>query len=213
LVGSGPTGLAVGESVDGPVSTARLDRPAGLVFLHDGSLLFAESSNRIRGISPEGEVFTWLGDGSHSSEDGPLGVATVWYPVALALAPDGTVYFTEHGTGSVRRVRDGQVETLAGRTTGIEGSADQLPGLDFPSGLAVRPDGAILVADTSRHRLLVLESDGILRLLAGGVTPGHRDGSGWDSLFNLPTNVLVSPGGNILVADSGNSVIREIVWD
>lgn len=67
---------------------------------------------------------------------GELGV-----PMAVAIASDGTVVFTDAATGKVQSVRNGNVEDLA-------------TGLDKPSGVAFAPDGTIYVSDTDAGRVV-----------------------------------------------------------
>lgn len=210
LAGGGAIGVAVGESRDGDLTTARFNRPAGLTFLPSGTLLVAEV-NRIRAISPDGVVSTWLGDGSHESVDGPIDSAKTWYPAGLAVAPDGTVWFTELGANAVRRIKDGHVQTVlaSGRPFTSEGTSSGSM-LAYPSGIAVLRGGEIAIANTQRHEILLLRTDGTVARLAGGAGPDWVDGPGDEARFAMPTGLVSDGGSSIYVADTGNNVIRQV---
>lgn len=56
--------------------------------------------------------------------------------------------------------------------------------------------------------------EGVDRTLVGRATQGHVDGPAWHALFNQPRGVAVAPGGRrIVVADSDNHALRELVGD
>ncbi|MBP7777958.1 MAG: TIGR03663 family protein [Acidobacteria bacterium] len=91
-----------------------------------------------------------------------------------------------------------------------------------PTAVAVAADGARLIADSGHHRVVVLESDGRLRLIIGrgrcALTEAGRpgcldpDGAGpgavGDGQFNEPWGVAVAPSGEIAVADTWNGRIQ-----
>jgi DNA-binding beta-propeller fold protein YncE len=100
--------------------------PAGrIVFDRDGNLLFSDTANHIiRRIDPDGEVTRVAGlepvDGAprsgYSGDGGPADEAELDGPVDLAVADDGTLYFTDVGNNCVRAVdRDGTIRTAVGR--------------------------------------------------------------------------------------------------
>lgn len=82
-------------------------------------------------------------------------------------------------------------------------------------GLAVAPDGAVIVADTGNHCIRKVDiASGSVTTLAG--TPedfGFADGPGAQAKFYSPKDVAVSADGTIYVADYFNSCIRKISAD
>jgi DNA-binding beta-propeller fold protein YncE len=133
-------------------AAAQFSTPYGIAVL-DGKLVVADFDNmRLRSVSLDGTVSTLAGAGVAGYGDGAAASAKLSRPQGIAVA-NGIVYFTDLGNFRVRRVRDGNVETVAG--TGEGGFLDhddplsaQLFGLE---GLAVQPDGArVYVPDGSR---------------------------------------------------------------
>lgn len=83
-----------------------------------------------------------------------------------------------------------RIEIADAQVFGQEGSA---PG-EFrePHGIAVAPDGAIIVADSGNKRVQVLDKDGkLIREITGGDAP-----------FKQPFDVAVAPNGEFYVLDS-----------
>ncbi len=82
--------------------------PSGLGFDFMGDLFVADTGNNlIRKVTPDGIVSTVAGSGSSESDGFGLGLA-LKAPVGLAVALDGTVWFTEFG--KLRKLsRDGRV--------------------------------------------------------------------------------------------------------
>jgi adhesin/invasin len=100
--------------------------PAGrIVYDAEGGLLFADTSNAIiRRIDPEGVVTRIAGlppqEGSpqtgYAGDGGPADQALLNQPVDLALADDGTLYFSDVSNHCVRAIDpDGTIRTAVGR--------------------------------------------------------------------------------------------------
>jgi hypothetical protein len=105
------------------------------------------------------------------------------------------------------------LSTLAGQV-GIAGHTDGLSNtFNSPRGIAVDANTNIYVADMNNHviRVVVPSAAGwsvsTIAGLAG--THGCVDGVGTNALFDAPYGVALS-GGSLFVADTGNSVIRQL---
>ncbi|MDR0352730.1 MAG: hypothetical protein LBI02_05090 [Opitutaceae bacterium] len=73
--------------------------------------------------------------------------------------------------------------------------------------------GHLYVADTARHTIQLITPDHRVRVFAGvSGSSGRLDGVGAAALFNAP-GALAVRGGNLYVADTGNSTIRAISPD
>ena len=147
---------------NGPAAAARLSGPAGLVLSPDGSLFIADSNNhRVRRIGIDGTITTVAGSGTagFSGDGGPATSAQMNSPFAVALAPDGSFIVGERFNARVRQVgTDGLIRTIVG--TGVVGASGdggpaltaQLNGSTF-IGLAVMPNGRLVIADGPVHRV------------------------------------------------------------
>jgi murein DD-endopeptidase MepM/ murein hydrolase activator NlpD len=178
------------------------DAPVGLAVGKDGTILVGDSCNdRIRRITREGRVETFAGDGLAGLVDGPAASARFDTPTGLALASDGALLVADTGNDAIRRIAaEGAVSTL--RLVDAAG----LPfSLVRPLGVTTFPDGRLYVAD--RRGIVEIAPDGTSRLLAGG-SPGFADGTGDAARFRTPSSLIAASNGSLLVADSGNRMIR-----
>ena len=71
-------------------------------------------------------------------------------PTAVTVADDGTIYVSDTGNSSIRRIRDGWVNTVAAR----DYSTEDLRLID-PSGLLLQGD-TLLVCDSFAQTILEL---------------------------------------------------------
>lgn len=211
-------GLA-GEAgtTNGPAASARFNAPLGLAVAPDRSVLVADSGNHsIRRIAPDGTATTLAGEnGEWGALDGPAAAARFNGPVGLALAADGSLFVADSLNHAIRRVApDGTVSTVAGRL-GEDGAADG-PAKDArfgkPAEIAFDPAGRLYVVDAFLHTLRRLDPDGTVRTIAGlaGVS-GDANGINGTGRFLNPYGVGVLPGGSLLVTDTYNATLREVV--
>ncbi|MDB5096682.1 MAG: repeat containing protein, partial [Cyanobacteria bacterium RYN_339] len=105
LLGNGTPG-----HVDGPVASARIDSPYNVMVDPAGNVYFtcrnpSSGMNTVRVLTPGGLVATVAGapaPATGASVDGPIATARLSQPWGLALAPDGRLFMTEMGSGSLR---------------------------------------------------------------------------------------------------------------
>jgi sugar lactone lactonase YvrE len=212
LAGDGVPGFR-----DGAAADAKFGEPYGVAVMRDGSVYVADAgeSNRIRKVTPTGEVLTLAG-GREGFADGAGEGAAFNTPSGLALDAEGNLYVADTGNNRVRRVTpEGVVTTLAGDgAPGFRDGAAAQAQFDAPIGVAVDKDGAVYVADTYNDRVRVITKDGQVKTLAGLGTPGHADGGALDAaLFDTPCALAVGEGGEVYVADTGNNRLRKITKD
>jgi DNA-binding beta-propeller fold protein YncE len=206
-------------SADGPGGSARFLVPYGVAVDAGGNVYVADTGNdTIRKITATGTVSTLAGSpGVIGAADGTGSSAHFFDPTGVAVdSVTGNVYVIDYLNGTVRMVTAaGAVTTLAG-TAGSYGFADGTgPAAIFngPQGIAIDATAANLyVADTHNHLIRrVTLPGGVVTTVAGeaGVA-GHADGTGTAAQFFIPAGVAADSGGNLFVADSGNSLIRKI---
>ena len=103
----------------------------------------------------------------------------------------------------------GIVATLAGSGTGqFADGTGALASFNTPVGVAVLPNGNIVVADQTNNRIRLITPGGVVTTLAGQTTAGSADGTGAAASFRSPRGVAVLPNGNIVVADYDGARIR-----
>ena len=79
----------------------------------------------------------------------------------------------------------------------------------MPSDLAILPNGDVVVSDTANNCLRVVAAGtGSVATLAGNTEPGCADGAGREARFNYQVGVSVLPSGDLVVADTGNHLLR-----
>ena len=187
--------------------------PFGVAVADDGTIYVADAgeSNRIRKISPDGNVTTLAGN-SEGFADGAGASASFNTPSALALGPDGNLYVADTGNNRIRKITpDGTVSTVAGNGTAgyVDGPAAQAQ-FNGPVGLAVSPGGDIYVADTYNDVIRMITKEGQVTTIAGGGTPGYADGEQKVALFDTPAGIIVVENRSLIVADTGNRRLRKI---
>ncbi|HWA24026.1 MAG TPA: hypothetical protein VG734_00015, partial [Lacunisphaera sp.] len=71
--------------------------------------------------------------------------------------------------------------------------------------------GNFYVADASANVIRKVTPGGVVSILAGAAgSAGSADGTGAAARFNQPGGVAVDASGNVIVADTGNALIRKI---
>lgn len=203
-------------TADGQGTAARFDHPSAVSVDAAGNVYVIDTSNQtVRKITAGGSVSTLAGSpGLVGKTDGTGAVAKFFYPSGIAVSGSGTMYVADTGNHAIRTVTAaGAVTTLAG-ATGLVGSADGF-GTDarfaYPNGIAFDSAGSLYIADHDNHTIRKMSTAGQVTTLAGSAgLSGSADGVGGAARFNGPTGVAVDGGGNIYVADAGNTAIRKI---
>lgn len=135
-------------------------------------------------------------------------------PSAIAFDKNGDLIVADSGSHAIKRIdASGLISIIAG----AEGKFGDIDGpalsakFNAPVGVAVRNDGAILVADTYNDKIKLI-SNGVVTTLAGS-SRGFADGPALYAKFDTPCSVAVWQDGRIVVADSLNSRIRVVELD
>jgi sugar lactone lactonase YvrE len=202
---------------DGSGSSALFNAPVGLTIAPDGTIFVADTYNdRIRAIDTEGHVRTVAGGDEPGYQDAATGAeARFDTPCGIAVDMDGSLVVADTGNHRLRRVRlDGAVTTITG--TGTQSVFDgTLAEASFnePVGVIVDTDGTIYVTDAGGSALRVCRT-GLWRqvtTLVGYAHMGLADGALEKARLSRPAGVAFAPDGRLLIADSGNRLVRAIL--
>jgi hypothetical protein len=173
---------------DGPAATASFASPHGVGTAADGRIAVAEAEGHtIRLLTPRAgaaggyDVSTLAGTpGTSGGADGPAATAGFNSPHAAIWGADGAVYTPDIGNATIRRVKDGQVDTVAGQPKGT---------FVYPMDIAWMADGRLIVADAGAN---------LLRTWRPGEAVGTLAVRG---PLATPHGVASGPDGTIYVAD------------
>ena len=212
----------------GPANRAKLNVPTGLAFDAQGRLLIADQYNgRIRRVDVAGNIETMAGTGNLANF-APAGLAAtqtaISYPTSVAVAADGTVYFSEYGYSRIRRIGpDGLVANVAGTGfTGNTGDAGPATDARFNTvgGIALdAPRNRLFVTDSFNNRVRVIALATGLISHAAGITFNSAirfvdsfSGDGGPATaagLAAPKGIAVDAGGALFIADSLNYRVRK----
>ncbi len=80
-----------------------------------------------------------------------------------------------------------------------------------PAAIVTDSGGNFFVADSQNDAIRKVTTNGIVTTFAGQIgVSGTADGTGTGAHFNAPSGLAFDGGGNLFVADTGNSTIRKI---
>ncbi len=206
LAGSGTAGSADGEG-----TAAQFNSPRAVAVDATGNVYVADGiNNKIRKITPAGEVSTLAGSGASGFADGDGANAKFYFPKGIALDASGNIYVADDINHRIRKITPtGTVTTLAGSTSGSDDGDAINAKFNRPSGVTLDAAGNIYVADAGNHRIRKITPTGTVSTIAGS-TAGVTEGIGTAAKFNTPVGVAVDASGNIYVADDENERIRKI---
>jgi sugar lactone lactonase YvrE len=208
LAGSGSAAFA-----DGNGTSASFNQPYGMAVDSFGNVYVADTNNnRIRKITPSGNVTTFAGSGTAGFADGSGVSANFSAPGGLAIDQSGNLYVADTGNHRIRKISSsGVVTTFAG--SGSLGSLDATgtaASFNQPLGLAIDNFGNLYVGDWNSNKVRQINPNGVVITIAGSGTLGYLDGLGRNSNFNHPAGIAVDTNGNVFVADFNNYRIRKI---
>jgi sugar lactone lactonase YvrE len=205
---------------EGPAIRAGITNPFGLLLDREARLLiFDTESHTIRRVDlTTGVIRTVIGSTRRgfAGDGGPAVEAELYRPHNGVLDSEGRLVFGDSFNQRIRRwdPRTGVITTIAG--SGVEGSAtDGMPANSAPftyfGAMAYDRDGR-LVFTSLDHRILAIDREGIIRVIAGTGTAGFSGDGGpaRQAQLNIPYGLAIAPNGDLVFADAGNKRIRQI---
>lgn len=203
-------------STDGTGTAALFYSPLGIAAGPGEMVYVGDSYNHtIRAITAAGAVTTFAGSSSASgTNDGPALLARFKYTLGPAITSDGTLYVSDVGNHTIRKISPaGEVSTFAG-TIGTSGTNDGVgtaASFQSPLGLAVDAQNNVFVADNANHTIRKITPAGEVTTFAGAPgSAGTNDGVGAAARFRNPQAVTIDKDNNVFVADTMNHTIRRI---
>ena len=191
-------GLIRRVTSDGAVTTigdpeAPFRSPTEMAFDTEGNLLLTELNNgRVLRLSHDEAVSTAVNEGNA-------------FMYGLVVGDEGAVYYAtaKLPSLSIRKMSsDGSVATVFEDVPGRFGGTFS----DYVPGLALAADGTLYAVDWQYGRVVRISPDGEVAIVVG------RDSFN-DSPHFQPADILITPEGALLVADSGMSVIWKITFE
>ncbi|MEM7801951.1 MAG: NHL repeat-containing protein, partial [Chloroflexota bacterium] len=180
------------------IGQGELVRPRNVAVGADGQIFVADSGNhRIAVFSPDGSFdFAFGGEGIENGrfndpwgltlDDEFLYVADTWNNRVQKFTFDGEFVASFGQSGSPESARDGG-------------------GLFYgPRDIALIEDDRLMITDTGNHRVQIFDTEGTFIQGYGGqgVLPGE---------FFEPVGLGVGPNGSVIVADTWNGRLQELV--
>lgn len=205
----------------GPAAELHLQDPMGLGEDAGGNVYVCDRGRFVWRIDPAGraEVVAGTGRLGRPAPGGPARDSDLGSPEGLVVAPDGSVYFADSLNDMVLRIRpDGVLERVAGSgrqgTRGDGGPAREAE-LARPFEVSLDARGNLYVTEYAGHRIRRISPNGVITTVAGTGEPGYAGDGGpaARARLNGPYDAAVDAAGRLVIADSGNHVIRRVAAD
>ena len=228
--GGGPGPIGDG----GPAAASSLYCATGLATDAAGDVAVSDSGcstlpSAVRLVSgTTGIVRTLVGDSGLCSDGVPAVSSCLANPGGVAMDPAGDVFIADTGHNRIRLVPAssgtfyGQamtaayIYTIAGNgTAGYSGDGGPATAaeLNGPQKVAVDGAGDVFIGDTTNNRVRELSvSTGQISTIAGNGTAGYNgdNQAATAAELNKPQGVAVDTAGDVFIADTTNSRVREV---
>ncbi len=216
IAGTGKAGFS-GDG--GPATAAEMNEPHSIGFDRAGDLFICDVKNhRVRKVAMKtGIISTFAGTGEKKPalDGSPFATAPLNGPRALDFDRAGDLWIALREGNAVLKIdiAAGTISRVAGtgkqgftRNGGLAKDAT----LSGPKGLAVAPNGDVILADTESHSVRRIDAKSSkLELVAGTGKKGA--GAAGDPLacpLDRPHGVFVDPNGTIFIGDTDSQRVR-----
>ncbi len=165
-----------------------------------------------------GEIDLIAGDGQGIFQgDGiPAKSAAIRLPSGLAVDAAGNLFLADTVNSRIRRVDAAtqNISTYAGAgTAGFlnDNGPATAAQIALPSQLALDGAGNLYIADTDNNAIRRVDTAGNISTVAGTLGQANYtgdNGPATGATLNAPQGIAVTPSGDLIIADTGNHVIR-----
>uniref|UniRef100_Q01U05 NHL repeat containing protein n=1 Tax=Solibacter usitatus (strain Ellin6076) TaxID=234267 RepID=Q01U05_SOLUE len=193
------------------------------IALSGGNMYFS-SGNSVFKIDGSGTLTLVAGNSraGFSGDGGPAVNAQLNSPQGVALDSAGNLYIADSQNNRVRKVNpQGIISTFAGNGNvsvpgfwGDSGAATDAS-IHLPVAIAVDSSNNVYIAASADNTVRRVTTDGIINIFAGAGYKGYYGDAGAAGLAGLtgPQDITFGPKGVLLIADTGNAVIRQVGTD
>lgn len=207
-------GTAAG-SIDGPLSTATLDRPSGMVVVGN-SIYLTSLDNTIRKIDLNtNTVSTYAGTANSTGTTDATGITARFNAPYDITHANGFLFVCDYSNQTVRKIdlATAAVTTFAG-AAGVSGNLDGIgAAARFNGPIGISTDGTYLwlsdLGSITIKRITI--SDQTVTTVAGSYATRNLqlDATGTAAGF-YNTRYIAVAGGQLYIADAGNGAIRRM---
>jgi sugar lactone lactonase YvrE len=217
----------------GPATAAEFYRPGAIALDAAGNLYITDFGNqRIRKVDTAGIVSTLAGNGTSSvgGDGGPATDAQMNFgPYDVALDSSANIYIVDNFNNRIRKVDSaGVITTVVGTGKGYfyeppidptgdppfsgDGGLAMLAHISYPTSVAFDHAGNLFISDLGNRRIRKVDTDGIIRTIAGTGVIGYN-GDGIPAItaqLRTPVGLAIDAAGNLYVADLASQRVRKI---
>jgi sugar lactone lactonase YvrE len=195
--------VAGGYLGDGkPAISGAFNGPTNTAFDQLGNLYIADTSNnRIRKVTPRGEISTFAGNGlsEYSGDGGPATKASLNCPFGVATDISGNVFIADTCNSVVRKVdTSNTISTFAS--------------IPMAQSMTTDPSGDLYVADGIPNCVIWKITPGGNPSIVAGVAQrcgfSGDGGPATQAFLNRPFGVALDSAGNLYIGDSRNQRVR-----
>ena len=189
-----------------------------MAFIDATHIAIADSANMaIRVLDLSTRTVSTLAVTHWDDGDGPAATASFDWPTAVAVAPDGRIFFVSTFSGTLKVIGTDAARTITTLVAGGHGFADG-PG----SRARLEPQGGLLwfntglvVSDPGNQRLRwvtpgAAASSTTVTTWAGSGISGNADGTGSKAAFQVPLGLARGKDGSVYVADGTAGTLRAV---
>lgn len=172
-------------------------------------IVFSSISGGVYAAFQPSQVSTLAGTGELGSLNGKVQNAKFSFPSYAVQTKEGSMIISDTQNHLIRKVSNGNVETLAGVTEEVDAYGFPVGGFkdgnqnqamfNEPKGLAVDAEGTIYIADSGNNAIRKMTTDGTVETVT-------------DQL-NGPTDIVISQTGTLYVTDTLNHQVVEVDQD